>query len=88
MDASQIYIAISAIVLIVIAVLFVLKRKDRNQKKLSPLAAFAFILVITGIVFGDDRIIGYSLIGIGLVLAIIDIVRIRKKKEQDSNPSQ
>jgi amino acid transporter len=85
MITSQIYILISIAVLLVVAVLLLfVKKKGKNKKerrpKLTPLAGFAFAFIITGILFGDNRLIGYSLIGIGVLLAVIDIVKRLKKK--------
>jgi len=80
MDPSQIYIAISIIVLAVIALLVFFMNKNKKDKKLSPLAGLAFAFVLAGIVFGDDRIIGYGLMGIGVVLAVIDMILKSKKK--------
>ena len=79
MDESQIYIALSIAVLavIAIAVLFVNKNK---KEKLSKLAGLAFAFIIAGIVFGEDRMIGYGLLGIGVVLALADIMLRSKKK--------
>jgi RsiW-degrading membrane proteinase PrsW (M82 family) len=73
MESSQIYILISIIVLLIIAVILFFVKKNRKQKPLSPLAGLAFGFIIAGIVFGDNRLIGYSLMGIGVFLAIIDI---------------
>jgi len=74
-----IYILISIIALAIIAVVVILRRK-KEQKPLSTLAALAFLLVVAGIFFGrDDRLIGYSLLGAGLILAFIDIVKKSKK---------
>jgi len=75
MDASQAYILISILILLVIAILFFIVRKNRRQQRLTPLAGIAFGFVVAGIVFGGSRIIGYSLIGIGVLLSIIDMVR-------------
>ena len=78
MNISQIYILVSIVTLAVIAFLvFVLKKG--KEKKLTPLAAFAFGFVVAGILFGDERLIGYSLMGIGVLLAVVDIIRQRKK---------
>jgi len=82
MDASQIYILFSIIVLLIIAILMVFMRKNSKNKKkktFTPLAGLAFGFILVGIIFGDSKIIGYSLIGIGVILAIIDIVRKLKK---------
>jgi hypothetical protein len=74
MDASQIYIALSIAVLAVIALLFFFVNKDKKKEGMSRLAGIAFAFVIAGIIFGEDRVLGYSLMGVGVVLAIIDII--------------
>jgi hypothetical protein len=44
------------------------------------LASLAFGFVVAGIVFGNDnRLIGYGLMGIGVLLAVLDIFRNRNK---------
>jgi len=84
MNNSQIYILISIVVLAIIMIVLVLTKK-KTKKSLSKLAAIAFSFVIAGIVFGNDRLIGYSLMGVGIVLAIIDIVRNLKKTSIKDN---
>jgi hypothetical protein len=80
MNPSQIYILISIIILLVIAILLIIFiKKDKKQKSLTPLAGIAFAFVLAGIIFGENRLIGYSLIGTGLLLAIIDIVNKLRK---------
>jgi uncharacterized membrane protein YhaH (DUF805 family) len=80
MNTSSIYIAISIVALVIIFVILIIQRKRVREKGLSGLATFAFLFVIAGIVFGDDRIIGYSLMGIGVLLAVIDILKKKKDK--------
>jgi len=80
MLTSQAYIAISIVVLAVIAVLVFFVAKKRQQNRLTPLAGVAFGFILAGIFFGDDRMIGYGLMGIGVILAVIDIVRRLKGK--------
>jgi len=81
MESSQIFILISILVLAVIAV-FVFFIKKNKKPKLTPLAGLAFGFVLAGIVFGDTRLIGYSLMGTGILLAVIDmIIKLRKKKK-------
>ena len=78
MDASQIYILIAIAVLLIIFILLIFARKNSKNKKvkpLTPLAGFAFAFILAGIIFGDTRAVGYSLMGIGVALAIIDIIR-------------
>ena len=69
MNAQSIYILISVIVLFVIMVVLILTRK-KMQKPLSPLAGVAFGFIFAGIIFGDNRLVGYGLMGIGVILAI------------------
>jgi hypothetical protein len=80
MNTSQIYIAISIAVLAVIALFVVFKGKSRKENRLTPLAGLAFGFVLAGIIFGRDRLIGYSLLGIGVILAVIDIFKKLKNK--------
>jgi hypothetical protein len=80
MNSSQIYIAISIIILAAIAVLVFFVNEDKKGKKLTPLAGLAFAFVLAGIVFGDDRLIGYSLIGVGVIIAVVDIIKKLKSK--------
>ncbi len=75
MNASQIYIAISIVVLALIAILVFFVGKNKKIKKLSKLAGLSFAFIIAGIVFGEDRLLGYSLMGFGVILAIIDIIK-------------
>ncbi len=80
MSISQICIAVSLVVLAVIALLVFFVGKKRKGRKLTPIAGLAFGFVLAGILFSDDRLIGYGLIGVGVVLAIIDIIKKLKSK--------
>jgi len=79
MDASQIYIAVSIVALAITALVAFFVRKKKVEK-ITPLAALAFAFVVAGIIFGNDRLIGYGLMGIGVAFAIIDIILKSKKK--------
>lgn len=79
MNISQIWIAISIVVLAVIALLVFWVSKNRKEKRLTPLASLAFGFILAGILFSDDRLIGYSLMGVGVLLAVVDIFRNRNK---------
>ena len=80
MSPSQIYIAISIVVLAIIALLVFFVNKNKKEKKLSKLAGLSFGFIIAGIIFSDNRLIGYSLIGVGVILAILDIIEKSKSK--------
>jgi hypothetical protein len=46
-----------------------------RRERLTPLAGVAFAFVIAGVVFHEHVLLGYSLIGAGVALAVIDIVQ-------------
>jgi hypothetical protein len=75
METSQIYILISIIVLLIIAIILFFIKKNKNEKRITPLAGIAFGFILAGIVFGESRLVGYSLMGIGVLLAVVDIIK-------------
>jgi hypothetical protein len=75
MDISGISILISLVVLAVVAALVFFVRKDRAENRLSPLAGLAFGFILAGILFGQERLLGYALMGIGVTLAVVDMLR-------------
>jgi hypothetical protein len=70
MNTSQIYIIISIAALVFVIALFLAARK--KGKKLTPWVGFAWALVLVGIIFSEDRLIGYGLMGAGVALAVMD----------------
>jgi len=74
-NTSQIYIVISIVVLAIIVLLVFFMGKSRKDRKFTALAGLAFAFILAGIIFSDDRLIGYSLIGVGVILAVIDIFK-------------
>lgn len=78
---SQLYVFIAIIFLAVIAFFRLKSSNGKKQKKLSTLAAIAFSLVIAGLVFGENRWVGYSLIGAGIILALVDMWDKQKKHQ-------
>ena len=75
---EPVWIAISIIALVIIVVLLLIAR-GRQYRKPSNLAILGMSLVVLGIIFGDDRLIGYSFIGVGVLLSVIDAIRNRKQ---------
>jgi hypothetical protein len=78
MNASQIYLILSSTTLVFVTILFLAAR--RTGKKLTPLDRFAWALILIGIIFGADRLIGYGFIGVGVVLAVIDVYIAPKRR--------
>lgn len=73
MSPSSIYIAVSILVLALIAAFFLYARKKNPQKRLTPLAGLAFGLILAGLFWSDNRLVGYSLLALGVILALIDM---------------
>jgi hypothetical protein len=80
MNISQIWIAVSVAVLAVVAFLVFLVSKNRKENRLTPLASLAFGFVLAGMFVGDNRLIGYGLMGVGVLLAVLDIFNRSKRK--------
>ena len=80
MNASQIYIAISVVVLAIVALLVFFLSKNKKQQKLTPLVGLAFGCIFAGILFVGNRLLSYSLIGVGVVVAVMGMIIKSKKK--------
>ena len=80
MNISQIYVAVSIIALAIVAFLVFFVSKNRKENRLTPLASLAFTFTVLGVVFSDDRLIGYSLMGVGVLLAVADMYNRSKQK--------
>jgi membrane-bound ClpP family serine protease len=76
MTAAELYIALSLVILAIIAFIAMYTRISKRPKHPpSKLAMVAIMLVISGIIFGENRYIGYSLLGAGVLLSILDILK-------------
>jgi membrane-bound ClpP family serine protease len=80
MTMSRFYIAAVVVILVAIALMVFLTRKGRHQERLSTLGGMAFALVLAGLFFGEDRLLGYGLLAVGVTLAIIDVFRRRPNR--------
>lgn len=74
MEASQIYISISIIALLIIGAVIFFVRKDRKGARITPIGGLSLMFVLAGIIFGENKWVGYSFIGAGVLLAVIDII--------------
>lgn len=82
MDEKILFTLMAAVSLVLIVLLFLFLRLKRKEiKPLTPLAGLAFGCIIAGIVFGEERWLGYGLMGLGIILAVIDaIVKIKRSE--------
>jgi len=85
--SSQIYILVSfAVLILVLLVLFLIRKK--MKKPITAMAMFAFLCIITGIAFSDDKRVAYGFIGAGVVIAIIDIIKQIKNRNKNEVPTE
>lgn len=74
------YLALALGVLAVIAILVYFVNRNRKEKNLSPLAGLAFGFIVAGLFFGQERWFGYGLLGIGVILAVVDMILKSRQK--------
>ena len=72
--SMSIYIVLAIVILAVIATVVFFMRGKAASNRFTPLAGLAFGFIIAGILFGENRFVGYGLMGIGVLLAVADIV--------------
>lgn len=82
MPAGTIFVILSIMALVTIVAFVFLIRRNPNRKRLSPLTGVAFAFIIAGMLFEDNRFMGYALLGVGIIISIIDIIiKFRRKEE-------
>lgn len=79
MSTSQIWVAVMIVALALVAGLVFFVGKHRAENRLTPWASLAFGFVVAGLVFGENRMIAYGLMGAGVILAVVDAA-IRSRK--------
>ncbi len=65
---------------VILAAVILLTRKKGRAREDYALLAPGSTLVVLGIIFGADPLIGYSFIGVGVLLSIISAIRSRSKR--------
>ncbi len=75
MSDTAVFIAIAIGALAVLALLAVVVWRRGGEQRLTPLSGVAAACVVCGIVFGEDRVVGYSFFAAGIILAVVDSVR-------------
>ena len=67
---QTVYQGISIATFISILVLLIVNRQKNHR--ISNLTILGMTMVVLGIIFGDSRLVGYPLIGVGVLLSLID----------------
>ena len=58
-----------------------INNEDKKMKS-QELITLGGTLVVLGIIFGEDRLIGYSFFGVGILLSVISVIKSRRKEER------
>jgi lipopolysaccharide export LptBFGC system permease protein LptF len=74
MNTSTAYVLIAILVIVIVYVLLFLVGRNRQENRLTPLAGLAFGFIVAGILFGENRYFGYAMLGIGILVAVIDLI--------------
>lgn len=75
MNTTVVYITVAISLLLVIAILVFVADKEIKKRRLTPLASLAFGLIVAGIIFGEERVIGYGLLATGVIFAVMDLLK-------------
>jgi hypothetical protein len=78
--ASSAYVLVAIVALALIALAVIVSGRGGGSR-LTPLAGVAFACVVAGIAFGENRLLGYGLIGAGVALAVVDMVLKRRGRQ-------
>jgi len=73
-------IAIAVGIISIAVTIVFLTRKKKQTIQDNVILPLGITLVVLGIIFGDDRLVGYSFIGVGVLLSIVSAVRGLRKK--------
>jgi hypothetical protein len=71
---------IALVAIVAVAVFIFLVGKNKQENRLTPLAGLAFGFIVAGLMFGENRFLGYAFLLIGIIVAVIDIIVRGKKK--------
>jgi len=81
MNASQRYLILSVLVLVIVPLLVFIIASRKKEQAFPPMIVLAFGFILTGILYSNNRLLSYSLMGVGVILSIVDMTRkIREKK--------
>jgi len=80
MNASQIYIVVTIVVLVIVAILLFAVTKNKGALGIHPLTGLAFAFILSGLLFVNNQTLGYGLMGIGVMIAVIDMLKRSKPK--------
>ena len=80
MEGLWLIIAVAVGIVSIAVTITFLTRQKKQVIQADALSTLGNTLVVLGIIFGGDRLVGYSFIGVGVSLSIISAVKGLRKK--------
>ena len=78
MDISLPYVSLTVGALLIILILVFIVKRGKPAEKLTPLASLAFGFILAGFLFGAVKLIGYTFLLTGVIIAVVDVTRKRR----------
>ncbi len=78
MDISLPYVSLTVGALLIILILVFIVKRGKPAEKLTPLSSLAFGFILAGFLFGAVKLIGYTFLLTGVIIAVVDVTRKRR----------
>jgi hypothetical protein len=82
MNDSMNFLMLTIVSLAAIFILVYLRFKNNTEKPITFMTGIAVGFVVAGIFAGEGRLAGYGLMGIGVLIALLDVWKKRSKPSQ------
>ncbi len=85
-EAIGLWLLISIGVAVIFGAAILLTRRTEGTREDYALLSLGPTLVVLGIIFGDDPLVGYSFIGVGVLISIASAIRSRSRQRSTNVP--
>lgn len=82
MGDNTLFIIVAITALAAVVVLMYMAGRGLSRKRITPLGGLAFACIVAGFVFHRESVLGYGLLGAGVILAVIDVLERFKGTEK------
>lgn len=82
MITSSLVLFISMILVAAILLLVLIIKTSGKHRRLKPLSGLGFVMIVAGIVLAGNPMLGYGLMGIGILITIVSILKVNKLKSR------
>ena len=82
MNNSSLLVFLAMIFVAAVALLVLILKTSGKHRRVKPLSALGFLLIVAGIVLAGDPLLGYGLMGIGILITIINIVKVNRLRSR------